>query len=186
MGRPLGTAAGPQDRSAAARTTPPEARSLSHSAGGLPQASAFGHLPVAGSCPPRRNRDRRPLPTDPITCTANWVCAASWVSWPWPRSSASRPWRTPAPRRGISAFHEYRFVRRPQAPLSLDPLIRELVHCRDLIQQRLKEQEQQGSLFETPGGSSIVRFPAGIALNRQSHRPPRIRAAESPRPEKVA
>jgi hypothetical protein len=53
--------------------------------------------------------------------------------------------------------YEYRFVRRylehrPQAPLSLqqvDPLIRELVHYRDLIQQRLKEQEQQGSLFET-------------------------------------
>ena len=52
--------------------------------------------------------------------------------------------------------YEYRFVRRylehrPQAPLSLqqvDPLIRELVHYRDLIQQRLKEQEQQGSLFE--------------------------------------
>jgi hypothetical protein len=31
----------------------------------------------------------------------------------------------------------------------VDPLIRELVHYRDLIQQRLKEQEQQGSLFET-------------------------------------
>jgi transposase len=54
--------------------------------------------------------------------------------------------------------HEYRFVRRylerhPQAPLSLqqvDPLIRELAHYRDLIQQRLQEQEQrQGSLFET-------------------------------------
>jgi transposase len=54
--------------------------------------------------------------------------------------------------------HEYRFVRRylerrPQAPLTLqqvDPLIRELVHYRDLIQQRLQEQEQrQGSLFET-------------------------------------
>jgi transposase len=54
--------------------------------------------------------------------------------------------------------HEYRFVRRylerhPQAPLSLqqvDPLIRELVHYRDLIQQRWQEQEQrQGSLFET-------------------------------------
>jgi transposase len=54
--------------------------------------------------------------------------------------------------------HEYRFVRRylerhAQAPLSLqqvDPLIRELVHYRDLIQQRWQEQEQrQGSLFET-------------------------------------
>jgi len=53
--------------------------------------------------------------------------------------------------------HEYRFVRRylerhPQAPLSLqqvDPLIRELVHYRDLIQQRLQEQDRQGSLFET-------------------------------------
>jgi transposase len=54
--------------------------------------------------------------------------------------------------------HEYRFVRRylerhSQAPLSLqqvDPLIRELVHYRDLIQQRWQEQEQrQGSLFET-------------------------------------
>jgi hypothetical protein len=52
--------------------------------------------------------------------------------------------------------HEYRFVRRylerhPQAPLSLqqvDPPIRELVHNRDLIQQRVQEQEQ-GSLFET-------------------------------------
>jgi transposase len=55
--------------------------------------------------------------------------------------------------------HEYRFVRRylerrPQAPLTLqqvDPLIRELVQYRDLIQQRLQEQEQrQGSLFEMP------------------------------------
>jgi transposase len=53
--------------------------------------------------------------------------------------------------------HEYRFVRRylerhPQAPLSLqqvDPLIRELVHYRDLIQQRVNEQEKQGSLFPT-------------------------------------
>jgi transposase len=53
--------------------------------------------------------------------------------------------------------HEYRFVRRylerrPQAPLSLqqvDPLIRELVHYRDLIQQRVNEQEKQGSLFQT-------------------------------------
>jgi transposase len=52
--------------------------------------------------------------------------------------------------------HEYRFVRRylerrPQAPLSLqqvDPLIRELGHYRDLIQQRLHQQEQQRSLFE--------------------------------------
>ena len=48
---------------------------------------------------------------------------------------------------------EYRFVRRypercPAAPLTLhqvDPLIRELVHYRDLIQQRLQEQEMQGS-----------------------------------------
>jgi hypothetical protein len=31
----------------------------------------------------------------------------------------------------------------------VDPLIRELVQYRDLIQQRLKEQEQQASLFET-------------------------------------
>jgi hypothetical protein len=53
--------------------------------------------------------------------------------------------------------HEYRFVRRylerrPQAPLSLqqfDPLIRELTHYRALIQQRMQEQERQGSLFET-------------------------------------
>ncbi len=53
--------------------------------------------------------------------------------------------------------HEYRFVRRylerrPQAPLTLqqvDPLIRELTHYRDLIQQRMQEQERQGSLFET-------------------------------------
>jgi hypothetical protein len=52
--------------------------------------------------------------------------------------------------------HEYRFVRRylerrPQAPLTLqqvDPLIRELVHYRDLIQQRMHQQEQQRSLFE--------------------------------------
>lgn len=55
------------------------------------------------------------------------------------------------------AVHEYRFVRRylerrPQAPLSLqqvDPLIRELVHYRDLIQQRMHEQEKQASLFPT-------------------------------------
>jgi transposase len=53
--------------------------------------------------------------------------------------------------------HEYRFVRRylerrPQAPLSLqqvDPLIRELGHYRDIIQQRMQQQEQQRSLFET-------------------------------------
>jgi transposase len=53
--------------------------------------------------------------------------------------------------------HEYRFVRRylerrPQAPLRLqqvDPLIRELGHYRDLIQQRMQQQEQQRSLFET-------------------------------------
>jgi len=53
--------------------------------------------------------------------------------------------------------HEYRFVRRylerhPQARLSfqqVDPLIRELVHYRDLIQQRVNEQEKQGSLFPT-------------------------------------
>jgi hypothetical protein len=53
--------------------------------------------------------------------------------------------------------HEYRFVRRylerrPQAPLTLqqvDPLIRELTHYRDLIQQRMQEQDRQGSLFET-------------------------------------
>jgi hypothetical protein len=52
--------------------------------------------------------------------------------------------------------HEYRFVRRylerrPQAPLTLqqvDPLIRELVHYRDLIQQRMQQQEQHRSLFE--------------------------------------
>ncbi len=52
--------------------------------------------------------------------------------------------------------HQYRFVRRylerrPQAPLTLqqvDPLIRELVHYRDLIQQRVNEQEKQGSLFQ--------------------------------------
>ena len=57
---------------------------------------------------------------------------------------------------------EYRFVRRylercPAAPLTLyqvDPLIRELVHYRDLIQQRLQEQEKQGSLFE---GDSELR-----------------------------
>ena len=67
-------------------------------------------------------------------------------------------------------LHEYRFVRRylerrPQTPLTLqqvDPLIRELVQYRDLIQQRLHEQEQQqGSLFETlppvsPGTSQEV------------------------------
>jgi transposase len=54
--------------------------------------------------------------------------------------------------------HEYRFVRRylerhPQAPLTLqqvDPLIRELVHYRDLIEQRLEKLEPQlpPSLFE--------------------------------------
>jgi hypothetical protein len=46
--------------------------------------------------------------------------------------------------------HEYRFVRRylercPQAPLSLrqvDPLIRELVHYRDLIHSKTKEQSE--------------------------------------------
>ncbi len=54
-------------------------------------------------------------------------------------------------------MHEYRFVRRylerrPQAPLTLqqvDPLIRELTHYRDLIQQRIEDQERQMSLFET-------------------------------------
>ncbi len=52
--------------------------------------------------------------------------------------------------------YEYRFVRRylerrPQAPLTLqqvDPLIRELVQYRDLIQQRWQEQERQAALFE--------------------------------------
>src|SRR6201984_1005857 len=47
-------------------------------------------------------------------------------------------------------MHEYRFVRRylercPQAPLSLrqvDPLIRELVHYRDLVQIKTKEQRE--------------------------------------------
>jgi transposase len=56
--------------------------------------------------------------------------------------------------------HEYRFVRRylerrPQLPLTLqqvDPLIRELVHYRDLIQQRLQEQDRQGLLFQTAPG----------------------------------
>jgi len=46
--------------------------------------------------------------------------------------------------------HEYHFVRRylercPQPPLSLrqvDPLIRELVHYRDLIQTKTKEQNE--------------------------------------------
>ena len=42
--------------------------------------------------------------------------------------------------------HEYRFVRRylerPQLTLrQVDPLIRELVHYRDLIHQRTSEQE---------------------------------------------
>src|SRR6266849_3609400 len=48
------------------------------------------------------------------------------------------------------SVHEYRFVRRylercPQAPLSLrqvDPLIRELVHYRDLIHTKTKEQSE--------------------------------------------
>src|SRR5208282_788169 len=48
------------------------------------------------------------------------------------------------------SVHEYRFVRRylercPQAPLSLrqvDPLIRELVHYRDLIHTKTKEQNE--------------------------------------------
>jgi transposase len=56
--------------------------------------------------------------------------------------------------------HEYRFVRRylerrPQAPLTfqqVDPLIRELVQYRDLIQRRLKEPDSppERSLFDTP------------------------------------
>jgi len=54
------------------------------------------------------------------------------------------------------AVYEYRFVRRylerrPQAPLTLqqvNPLIRELVHYRDLIQQRLEESSSQRALFE--------------------------------------
>ena len=64
--------------------------------------------------------------------------------------------------------HEYRFVRRylerrPQAPLSLqqvDPLIRELVHYRDLIQQRMHQQEQQRSLFEALPGAPPRTSPA--------------------------
>jgi len=64
--------------------------------------------------------------------------------------------------------HEYRFVRRylerrPQAPLTLqqvDPLIRELGHYRDLIQQRLQEQEQrQGSLFAMPPATPPAASP---------------------------
>jgi hypothetical protein len=47
--------------------------------------------------------------------------------------------------------HEYRFVKRclergPQAPLNLrqvDPLIRELVQYRDLIQQRTQSEESK-------------------------------------------
>jgi transposase len=67
-------------------------------------------------------------------------------------------------------IHEYRFVRRylerrPQAPLTLqqvDPLIRELVQYRDLIQQRLQEQGQQGSLFEAlPEEPPSTSEPAG-------------------------
>ena len=50
-------------------------------------------------------------------------------------------------------IHEYRFVRRylerrPQVPLTLhqvDPLIRELVHYRELIHQKAKEQENDES-----------------------------------------
>lgn len=62
--------------------------------------------------------------------------------------------------------HEYRFVRRflercPAAPLTLhqvDPLIRELVHYRDLIQQRMREQEAQGSLFPAePTSTPVLR-----------------------------
>ena len=65
---------------------------------------------------------------------------------------------------------EYRFVRRylerrPQAPLTLqqvDPLIRELVHYRDLIQQRLQEPGPQGSLFEAlPEELPSTSEPAG-------------------------
>ena len=69
------------------------------------------------------------------------------------------------------AVYEYRFVRRylerrPQAPLTLqqvNPLIRELVHYRDLIQQRLEEPSPQGSLFETPSPSAPPKGESGTA-----------------------
>ena len=59
-------------------------------------------------------------------------------------STAPPPSTTPAPPRSSSASPTYRFVRRylerrPRAPLSLrqvDPLIRELTHYRDLINQK--------------------------------------------------
>ena len=43
-------------------------------------------------------------------------------------------------------------IEKLRAPLSLqqvDPLIRELVYYRDLIQKQVNEQEKQGSLFPT-------------------------------------
>ncbi len=101
--------------------------------------------------------------------------------------------------------HEYRFVRRylerrPQAPLTLqqiDPLIRELTHYRDLIQQRLNEQERQGSLFKSDdlqaseearsGGKESLELrprPQDLSLSGQDGSGRRERAAPAPHPSR--
>ena len=86
-----------------------------------------------------------------IASKAKWACGASWAFFLSPKNKAPLPSMKLAqqPSRWASC-HEYRFVRRylercPQAPLSLgqvDPLIRELVHYRDLIHTKTKEQSE--------------------------------------------
>ena len=76
--------------------------------------------------------------------------AASWAFSPWPRNTAPRAVDEACTAALEMGVQEYRFVRRylercPQAPLSLrqvDPLIRELVQYRDLINNRTKEVEE--------------------------------------------
>ena len=83
--------------------------------------------------------------TPSITTKESLASAASWVSSPWPRNTAPRLSKMPAPRpwrsvcRSIASCVRY-LERRPQLTLrQVDPLIRELTEYRDFI--NLKTQE---------------------------------------------
>ena len=81
-----------------------------------------------------------------ISAKARSPSAASRACWPWQKNSALRPSTRLCPGAG-GASHQYSFVKHylqhcPPAPLSLqqvDPLIRNLLEYRDLIQQKTKE-----------------------------------------------
>ena len=87
--------------------------------------------------------------TPSIIVRARPGCAASWACSRWLRSMVADCDRDACAAALELGVAEYRFVRRylersPQAPLSLrqvDPLIRELVQYRDLIQQRINFEE---------------------------------------------